>query len=594
MIRKRLFWQFYVSYMIITCIVLVLISSYAYRHVSKFYFEETAKDLEARTYLVSGDILSKFETGDYAGIDELCKTLGQKADTRITVITPAGKVLGDSGHDPDLMENHADRPEITKAKNRQIGVDKRYSATIKQWMEYIAVPMIKENEVVLIIRSSKPLTAIDTRLKEIFTQGAKFILIIAVVAAAVSLFISQRINRPLEEIKKGAELFAKGNLDSSLAVPKTHELSALANSLNKMAVELNDRITTITNQKNQTQAILSSMNEGVIAINSMGQILSINQAACRLLDIDANNVIGKLIEETVRNFDLQDFISKILTNQKHYETEITINDTKPQYMHIYGDILIGDKKQKIGAIIVMQDITLLRQLERVRSEFVANVSHELKTPITSIKGFVETLLDGAIDRYDEARRFLTIISRQTNRLTAIIEDLLILSKVEDPAQRGQIIFEPMNICQTINTAVEICQIKAKEKNIQISVDCKNESIEINEFLIEQALVNLISNAVKYSDQNKTVSITTNDIDRNIEINIQDHGYGIASEHLERVFERFYVTDKARSRNLGGTGLGLAIVKHIAAAHNGSVSVKSTLGQGSIFTIRLPKIQIIKE
>ncbi|MBI3735216.1 ATP-binding protein [Candidatus Sumerlaeota bacterium] len=259
-------------------------------------------------------------------------------------------------------------------------------------------------------------------------------------------------------------------------------------------------------------------------------------------------------------------------------------------MQAHGSVLLDAEGSGIGALVVLNDVTRLIKLENVRREFVANVSHELKTPITSIKGFVETLLEGAIDHPDEARRFLGIVQTHADRLHAIIEDLLSLSRIELEAERNVIILEPGSIREVLQAAIEICQVHARAKGINITLNCPADlRARINAALLEQAVVNLIDNAVKYSGDGKDIQVEAEAATSETVIRVRDHGCGIDAEHLSRLFERFYRVDKARSRKAGGTGLGLAITKHIAQAHGGSVGVESVLGEGSIFSIRLPKV-----
>jgi two-component system phosphate regulon sensor histidine kinase PhoR len=254
----------------------------------------------------------------------------------------------------------------------------------------------------------------------------------------------------------------------------------------------------------------------------------------------------------------------------------------------HGTALSDSQRGKIGVLIVLHDVTRLRHLEEVRCDFVANVSHELRTPITSIKGFIETLLDGALEDKDNAGRFLQIMLRQVNRLDAIISDLLALSRIEKGAEEQMIEFAPDSIGGVLRAAVEMCEKKAADKGVNIDLACPDDLVgEINAALVEQAVINLLDNAIKYSESGSAVEISAGREGTELVIRVKDRGCGIEGRHLPRLFERFYRVDKARSRELGGTGLGLAIVKHIALAHRGSVSVESTVGVGSTFTLRLP-------
>jgi len=333
------------------------------------------------------------------------------------------------------------------------------------------------------------------------------------------------------------------------------------------------------------------MVESVVAVDTACRCISINQAAARLLGVGPEEAQGKDLHAIVNNLNLQRFVERALESDEPIEELIVLHETaKECYLHAHGTALRDGRGKRIGAVVVMNDITRLRRLERVRKDFVANVSHELKTPITSIKGFVETLLDGAMEDPADARRFLDIIARQAGRLNAIIDDLLTLSKLEQQTETMEISVKRENVRRTIDAAIGLCEIKSREKGVGIDVECDaGLTAQVNDPLLEQALVNLIDNAIKYSESGSRVAVSAISVDGEVRISVHDHGCGIEQKYLPRLFERFYRVDKARSRNLGGTGLGLAIVKHIVQAHRGRVTAESTPGKGSVFTIHLPVV-----
>jgi two-component system phosphate regulon sensor histidine kinase PhoR len=359
--------------------------------------------------------------------------------------------------------------------------------------------------------------------------------------------------------------------------------------MNQMAEQLEDRLQTVIKEKNQREAVLSSMVEGVLAVDTDGHIISLNKAAAKFFKVvQPENAKGRSIEEVFRNVKLQKFIGSVLKGQETLECELTVQHNEIYDLQARGTNLLGVQGRRIGAVIVFNDVSRLRRLENIRREFVANVSHELKTPITSIKGFVETLLDGAINDPEEANRFLQIVAKHADRLNAIIDDLLTLSRLEQ-GDKEEMEMQRAGLAGLMNSSVEVCAHRAKLKNISIKIECPDDlSASVNPPLIEQALINLIGNAVKYSQEGKTVTVRAIEDPDGVTLSVSDQGYGIASEHLERLFERFYRVDKGRSRQEGGTGLGLAIVKHIAQAHGGAVSVDSRFGEGSTFSIFLPK------
>lgn len=586
--KKRLLWQLYPSYLLIIIVSLVAATWYASKSLRHFFLEQTAADLKARAFLFEQQILDHLDPPDINRIDQLCKHTGIRSSTRITVILPSGKVIGDSDGVPANMDSHADRPEILQALTGGSGMSIRYSRTLEKDMMYTAIPTRKGAQTIAIIRTSIPVTAINDVLKEIQIKIAFGGLIISVFAAILCLLISRRISRPLEEMKKGSEHFARGDLEYRLSVPESEEMRGLAEAMNQMAVQLSDRIKAVIDQRNELKAVLSSMVEGVIAVDMDERIINMNNAAAQMLKTLPSEAQGRSIQEVSRNTALLQFIANALSSQKVFEGDIVLHSDGQRILNGHGTVLNDAEGNRIGALIVLNDVTRLRKLENIRREFVANVSHEIKTPITAISGFVETLRAGSINNLKDAERFLAIIMKHVNRLNTIIEDLLSLSRIEEKAENEEIELTAGGVKDVLKTAIQLCEVKAASKRIHLELSCNGGiTAKINHPLLEQAVVNLLDNAIKYSNEGGIIRIKAEQTDDETVISVSDQGCGIDKEHLSRLFERFYRVDKARSRKLGGTGLGLAIVKHIVQAHRGRVSVDSTPGQGSIFTIYLP-------
>jgi len=577
------------SYLLITVASVLGVLACAVWELREFQRRQSLAELTARARLFDACLMPRSVLNDPARVDRLCKTLGERSDTRITVILPGGEVVGDTSHDPDLMENHADREEIREALASGVGWEIRHSNTLNQRMMYVAVCVYDGERRAAVVRTSTPVAGLGDTLQRVLLRVAAGGAAVLLLAAAVSLAVSKWISRPLEDLAEGISRFGRGELTHRLPVPDTEELAVLVETANRMAQDLDARIRDFAEHLRLQRAVFDSMAEAVIAVDGEERILLWNRAAETILGTPAAEALGRFVQEVVRNADLQAFVRTALKSPGATEGDIAWHTGEERYFQARGTALRSPDNAPLGAVVVLTEVTRLHRLELVRRDFVANASHELRTPITSIRGFAETLLDQAGPDPERTRHFLGIILRQAKRLAAIVEDLLTLSRIERQAENREAALAPGPVRDVLNAAIQSCQMQAADKDISVSLECPEDlEASMNAEMLQRAVESLLDNAVKYSPKGTKVTVEAAAADNEVLIHVRDQGCGIAREHLARIFERFYRVDKSRSRELGGTGLGLSIVRHIALAHRGAVTVESAPGQGSTFTLHLPR------
>ncbi len=611
---RKLIWQIYPAQVAILAVSIVIAIWYATASLRNSYYRQVEGDLEARARLLAPWIVAFLQKEDRQGLQSYCVETGRGSGTRITVVAADGAVLADSAESPYRMGNHRNRGEIAAAFTGQVGRSRRYSSILKEDRIYVAIPLSiadrsnREEPAAAIerravLRTSVPLAVLEKtfvrmRLRILFGGVAG-----ALLASLITLFMFRKIGRPLEQMTKNARRFAVGDFAERM-LPITgrsasREIVTLASSMDRMARLLDEKIQAIVSHKNQLETVFSSMIEAVVAIDNDERIIRMNEAAAELFAVDKTSAVGRVFQQIVRNVKLQKIIDHTLKTGRAAEEEIVFYEnyqkSGKRYLQTHIVPLRNGREESAGVLVVMNDITRIRLLEDMRRDFVANVSHEIRSPITSIQGYVETLLDGALEEKEKAREFLTIVERQARRLGCIVNDLLSLSRIEEDARKGGIQRTSSNLLPVLQSALQACQLKADAARVRLSFVCaENICFSINPVLLEQALVNLIVNAIRYSKEGDTVSVTVEESGqaegRSVILSVSDTGCGIAKEHLSRIFERFYRSDKARSRAAGGTGLGLAIVKHIAQSHGGTVEVESSEGFGATFRIILKEPQ----
>lgn len=589
--RRSLIWKVTSAYVIVVGLCTAAGAWYAGDAVLQVYWSHLTKTLEHKLNLLIAQVEPLFQTQQTNQIHPLCQRLANAGLVRITVIDPTGQVLGDSHRQPQKLPNYNHLPEVVTAMAGQVGRASRSDGPGRLQVVYLAKPVSRNDQVLAVVRAGMVMDRADRALASVYWRIALGGILTAALGVALTLVVfARQINQPIRYLQEGARRFAAGDLDHTLYEPPSREFGTLAASLNSMARQLDEKVRALTRQSQEQQAILTSMVEGVLAVDSHERIITFNAAAAQFLNLDPDKSRGRTVQEALRNQDLQRVVAQALAGQDPAEGQVVLCATpQDRCLQAHGAQLRSPQGRATGAVIVLHDVTRLCQLENMRQQFVANVSHELKTPITAIKSAAEALTALSDQPQDapDRDRFLRIIARQSDRLNAIIDDLLMLARIEQDSQRQQVKLEPGELPLVIQAAVETCQAQADQKSIAIEVQAAQDArASINPHLLEQAIVNLLSNAIRYSPPQSPVTVTIEQSPTEVTLGVHDSGPGIPAQHLPRIFERFYRVEQSRSRSHGGTGLGLAIVKHIALAHHGRVSVDSTPGRGSSFYIHL--------
>lgn len=593
--HRRLFWRLLPTYLAIVLVAVAATGSYAYFVAQDFYLHHTTRNLgELATFLIP-QARDRLQRDDPGLLQSLCRELGHKSDTRITLIRPDGQVVCESAADPERLDNHADRPEVVAAQRDGVGHSVRYSRSVHKGMIYVARRIDDATgRAVGFARVSMPVADFNQTLNQVKREIALGSLLFLLIAGGISLWVSRRLTRQLEVVRRDAERIAAGDLAHPLPIPDIAEFAALAQGINHMLTELDRQLLSARRQRNALNGILDSMSEGVVSIDAERHIRNINPAACRLFGVRAEAVTGRPLGEGLVDPPLDHFAIAVLDGLGVRRTHLLHTEATDQLLQVSGTVLEerdepNDRHHVRGAVLVFRDTGESLRLDAIRRDFVANVSHELRTPITSIKGLVETLHDEGWCRNETANRFLGTITNQVDRLVALVDDLLTLARIERiEERRDPIRLTRLPLRPAIDTAVLACRKAADQAGIAIHTRC-SEHLEawIDPPLLEQGLINLIDNAVKHAGGPGPVTIKAKAQGGETVLCVEDRGPGIPAPALPRLFERFYRVDPSRSRDLGGTGLGLAIVKHIVQAHGGHVRVFSEEGVGSRFCLYLP-------
>jgi two-component system, OmpR family, phosphate regulon sensor histidine kinase PhoR len=549
---------------------------------------QTEETLTAEAHLMARVVEDALARGmDTEALDPLIDDASGDVGARVTVIARDGRVLADSavsGAALAALENHAGRPEVQEALARGMGQSHRHSATVGADLLYIAVPVRHAGEVVGVARLSRPLGSVAEQGRSLWRAAAIALLLALVATGLVSLLLSAPLVRSLEEMMEAAHQYAGGNLAARIRVVRADELGELARIINLSADQLHGRMAELARDRARTEAILSAMDDGVLAVDHGGKVVLANPRLARSLELQ--DPIGRHYLEVIRQSEVGTLIEDVLRTGERREAEVELLQLR-RVFDIAAVPFPDEEGAPHGAVLTFNDATERRRLERMRRDFVVNASHELRTPLTSIRGFVEALEDGAVAEPGKAQRFLGKIRTHADRMTALVDDLLDLSRLESGDRPPE--WKDTRASEVAEGVLASFAGPAARKNIHLQhVDQGAPKTVTDPERLRRILENLVDNAVKYTPEGGRIAVTTAPgPDASALVVVEDDGPGIDAEHLPRLFERFYRVDKARSRALGGTGLGLSIAKHLAEGMGASISVESQPGKGSRFTVSLP-------
>lgn len=564
--RKRLF----IIFMVILLSGVAITGLVSNNFAKNILLNNIEENLRTEGLLVENSLINY--KGDY---DLFAQNIKNKTNKRVTIITDSGKVIGESDVSSKDLENHAGRSEIIEALKNGEGTSTRYSETEKQTMYYYA-KKINTNGETLILRLSVNVNEIKSMHID-YIRLLIFACVIGVIVCSVAVYFYVEIfTKPVRMLTSMATTISLGQYEKRININSKDELGQLGHAFNLMAKRLQETITDLSDKQSKLISILASMDDGVIVVDNNEKIILINSAAQKLFNLDGE-MMGRYFIEAIRNNEIHDMIKMIPED----EVEIELSNPILRYLRIKATRVIN-YNENLGVMLFIQDITKIRALEQMRTDFVANVSHELKSPLTSIKGFAETLK--FVEDKPTRDKFLDIINIESERLTRLINDILTLSEIE--SKDFSFNFEKINVNKFVEEIFYIKEPIAKDKDIKLSYTYENDSIYIygDGDKFRQMLINLIDNAIKYTNNGGFVKIITRKTEDIIDILVQDNGIGIPKDKIPRLFERFYRVDKGRSREMGGTGLGLAIVKHIVNMFGGGIKVESEVGKGSTFTL----------
>ncbi len=572
--RSSVFWRTFGGYLLVILVVVAAVLLFALGTVRERHIATLTRDLERQAVVsaeLAGPVLADSQP---ARLQSLVEHLGEETGTRVTVVDTLGIVLGDSEEDPAKMENHGARPEIIQARRGNTGSSTRFSRTVEREMLYVAVPMRAGDRVVAVMRISLFLSDVNALLSQLGREIVLVAAVLVVLALLAAVVFAWSVSRPVQKLADAAHRVGDGDFEVRVSSRRSDEFGDLTDRFNDMVARLRSLVRAQTSQAEALGIIINSINEGLLVLDSRGRIRLANRSFVQLAGEE--KLEGREYWDVVRDSNLGGLVKSTGRERPTGSAEVSFRQRR--FICSAGYVESAEE-----TVVTFHDITEIARMAQMKRDLVVNVSHELRTPLTAIKGFVETMEE---TESDENRRYLKIIGRHTERLINIVKDLLVLSELEERDLEPKT--RPVDLGGLVENVLKTFERRVAEKGLDLELEIEPGvgTVEADAFKLDQVFINLIDNAVKYTDSG-CVKVTISRHNGGVKIDVADTGIGIPKHQLSRVFERFYVTDKARSRKLGGTGLGLSIVKHIVLLHGGSIEVESEPGRGTVFTVFLP-------
>ncbi len=574
--KKSRIFRIFISYIVVIFLLSIFILIFITPLIKNQYFNNKIENMTHISLIIQRTIQRHIELEEWHELDLFVKEIYQQTETRISVINPDGRVIAESLKDFREMESHQNRPEIRAALQGEESHTVRYSTTAKEDMLYVSSPIFAEGSIIAVLRLSIFIDEMQNILNRLRNTMLLIAILMILMSFGISYYISKRLSIPTQKLLQAFDKVGEGNLGTRiLAHQEEPEIKELADRFNKMTEQLKQFLHNLSLQTEELDTIISAIESGIVLLDVKGKIILSNKHFKK--DFSSYKMTGKYFWEVIRDGRLDEQVSELIEKKKNFTSEIELSEKNYLCTGTYID-----KKNK--SILIFYDITRSRKLAQVKKDLIANISHELRTPLTSIKGYAETM-EGATDK--ERERYIQIIKRNTERLISMVDDLLSLSELEDKGGKMQI--EQVNLKEMMENMCKIFEPSIKKKSLRFNLSIQQDipEIEADSYQIEQMLINLIDNAIKYTEKGEINILVELTAANKIKIEVTDTGIGIKKEELNSIFERFYVVNKARSRQQGGTGLGLSIVKHIVMLHKGEIEVDSQLGRGTRLTIILP-------